>query len=62
MVATFKGFPRALERSAIRPGRWFVAARGARAVLCFATDLKIGRITAATLAGMDAALNGEAQP
>jgi hypothetical protein len=42
MVATFKGFPRALERSAIRPGRWFVAARGVRPILCFATDVRLG--------------------
>ncbi len=39
MVVTFEGFPRTLERSALRPGRWFVAADGLRPILCFATDV-----------------------
>lgn len=38
MPVSFEGFPRTLQRSALRPGRWFVAADGARALLCFATD------------------------
>ncbi len=25
MIVSFEGFPRTLERSALRPGRWFVA-------------------------------------
>jgi hypothetical protein len=39
MPVSFEGFPRTLQRSALRPGRWFVAADGQRALLCFATDV-----------------------
>lgn len=39
MTVSFEGFPRTLDRSALRPGRWFVAADGARAILCLATDV-----------------------
>ena len=39
MPVSFEGFPRTLQRSALRPGRWFVAADGQRALLCFATDI-----------------------
>ena len=38
MAVSFEGFPRTLQRSALRPGRWFVAADGARPLLCLATD------------------------
>jgi hypothetical protein len=37
MSVSFEGFPRVLNRSALRPGRWFAAADGLRPVLCFAT-------------------------
>lgn len=38
MAVSFEGFPRTLQRSALRPGRWFVAADGARPLLCLATE------------------------
>jgi hypothetical protein len=40
MTVSFEGFPRTLERSALRPGRWFVAAEGLRALLCLVTDIE----------------------
>ena len=42
MTVSFEGFPRTLERSALRPGRWFVAAEGLRALLCLVTDIDEG--------------------
>jgi hypothetical protein len=42
MAVSFEGFPRTLQRSALRPGRWFVAADGSRPILCFATDIMDG--------------------
>ena len=39
MIVAFEGFPRILERSALRPGRWFVAADGLRPILGFTTDI-----------------------
>jgi hypothetical protein len=42
VTVLFEGFPRVLERTALRPGRWFVAADGLRPVLCFATDVAEG--------------------
>ena len=42
MTVTFEGFPRTLERAALRPGRWFVAAEGLRPILCFATEVTEG--------------------
>lgn len=39
MAVSFEGFPRTLQRSALRPGRWFVAADGARPILCLATEV-----------------------
>lgn len=42
MTVLFEGFPRTLERTALRPGRWFVAADGLRPVLCFATERGVG--------------------
>jgi hypothetical protein len=39
MPVSFEGFPRTLQRSALRPGRWFVAADGARPILCLATEV-----------------------
>lgn len=39
MAVSFEGFPRTLQRTALRPGRWFVAADGQRPLLCFATEL-----------------------
>lgn len=39
MTVSFEGFPRLLNRSALKPGRWFVAAEGLRPILCFATDV-----------------------
>jgi len=38
MGVSFEGFPRLIERDALRPGRWFVAAEGARPLICFSTD------------------------
>lgn len=40
MAVSFEGFPRTLQRSALRPGRWFVAADGARPILCLATEVE----------------------
>lgn len=40
MPVSFEGFPRTLQRSALRPGRWFVAADGARPILCLATEVE----------------------
>ena len=40
MAVSFEGFPRTLQRSALRPGRWFVAAEGARPLLCLATEVE----------------------
>jgi hypothetical protein len=42
MPVSFEGFPRILHRSALRAGRWFVAADGLRPLLCLATDLGEG--------------------
>lgn len=42
MTVSFEGFPRTLERSALRPGRWFVAADGARPLLCLCTGVEAG--------------------
>lgn len=42
MAVMFEGFPRTLQRSALRPGRWFVAAEGPRPLLCLATDVVDG--------------------
>jgi hypothetical protein len=39
MPISFEGFPRNLDRGALKPGRWFVAAEGLRPVLCLATDV-----------------------
>lgn len=39
MAVSFEGFPQVLERSALRPGRWFVAAEGLRPILCLATEV-----------------------
>ena len=38
MPVSFEGFPRLIDRAALRPGRWFLAADGARPLVCFATD------------------------
>jgi hypothetical protein len=38
MPVTFEGFPRLVERDALKPGRWFVAAEGARPLICFSTE------------------------
>jgi hypothetical protein len=38
MPVTFEGFPRVVERESLKPGRWFVAAEGARPLICFSTD------------------------
>lgn len=39
MPVSFEGFPRTLQRNALRAGRWFVAADGLRPLLCFATEV-----------------------
>jgi len=38
----FEGFPRILERTDLRAGRWFVAAEDVRPVLCFVTEAADG--------------------
>ena len=38
MAVYFEGFPRVVERAALKPGRWFVAAEGARPLICFSTE------------------------
>ncbi len=38
MAVNFEGFPRLVDRAALRPGRWFVAAEGVRPIICFSTD------------------------
>jgi hypothetical protein len=38
MPVYFEGFPRVIERAALKPGRWFVAAEGARPLICFSTE------------------------
>lgn len=38
MPVYFEGFPRVVERAALKPGRWFVAAEGARPLICFSTE------------------------
>jgi len=38
MAVSFEGFPRLVDRAAMRPGRWFVAGEGARPLICFSTD------------------------
>ena len=38
MPVYFEGFPRVVEREAMKPGRWFVAAEGARPLICFSTE------------------------
>ena len=38
MPVYFEGFPRVVDREALKPGRWFVAAEGARPLICFSTD------------------------
>jgi len=38
MPVYFEGFPRVVERAALKPGRWFVAADGARPLICFSTE------------------------
>ena len=38
MPVQFEGFPRIVDREAMKPGRWFVAAEGARPLICFSTE------------------------
>jgi hypothetical protein len=38
MAVSFEGFPRVVERHALRPGRWFVAGEGVRPLICFSTE------------------------
>ena len=38
MPVIFEGFPRVVDRDKLRAGRWFVAAEGARPLICFSTD------------------------
>jgi len=39
MAVSFEGFPRIVDREALRPGRWFVAAESVRPLICFSTEL-----------------------
>jgi hypothetical protein len=38
VTVAFEGFARIVDRAALRPGRWFVAGDGARALICFSTE------------------------
>ena len=38
MPVIFEGFPRLVEREKLRAGRWFMAAEGARPLICFSTE------------------------
>lgn len=38
MPVSFEGFPRVVDRESLKPGRWFVAAEGARPLIGFSTD------------------------
>lgn len=38
MPVYFEGFPRIVDRDTLKPGRWFVAAEGARPLIGFSTD------------------------
>ncbi len=38
MPVSFEGFPRIVDRSALKAGRWFVAAEGARPLIGFSTE------------------------
>ena len=42
MPTRFEGFPRTLERSSLRPGRWFSAYFRRGPAVCFATDVGDG--------------------
>lgn len=41
MAVFFEGFPRVLDRSALKPGRWFLASIQRAPLLCFSTDVEI---------------------
>ena len=41
MAVFFEGFPRVLERSALKPGRWFMASMERTPLLCFSTDAEL---------------------
>ena len=41
MAVFFEGFPRVLDRSALKPGRWFLASVQRAPLLCFSTDADI---------------------
>jgi hypothetical protein len=41
MSILFEGFPRILDRSALKPGRWFMAASNKGPLLCLCTDAEI---------------------
>lgn len=41
MAVYFEGFPRVLDRSALKPGRWFMAAIQRAPLLCFSTDVEL---------------------
>ena len=41
MAVFFEGFPRVLDRSALKPGRWFLASVQRAPLLCFSTDAEI---------------------
>src|SRR5439155_23394451 len=41
MAIIFEGFPRLLDRSSLRPGRWFLAAMQKSPIICFSTDVSV---------------------
>ena len=41
MSVLFEGFPRILDRAALKPGRWFMAASNRGPLLCFYTDATV---------------------
>jgi hypothetical protein len=41
MPVLFEGFPRLIDRTALKPGRWFMAAPQKTPLLCFSTDVAL---------------------
>jgi len=41
MAVIFEGFPRILDRAALKPGRWFMTASNKGPLVCFVTDASV---------------------
>jgi hypothetical protein len=39
MAILFEGFPRVLDRTALKPGRWFLASAQRSPIVCFSTEI-----------------------